>query len=635
MLNEQFYDILDKELDDLIIENNTDIQNKKLNLITQQKSYVLLIWFLQFYSNKKSLYEEFITDGKDDSSCDIIFNEKDKNGVETFYIVQSKWNKKPESSPNKEPAKVNSDEVKKAIIDFESILQKNKQLGNNHLFNQKFNELHQHLIKDNGNVKFIFLSLLSNNEQIGEHILNFERKYEPNIKLEIIDIDRLKRDYIEFKYKQIKVTTPLQYQYYQAEKSKIFLAIERIPEALGKGDHLKVNRPYESYIFLIKPKTIYELFEKYGFSLFFSNVRNPLSESNYNQAIADTLKNKPDMFWYFNNGITAITSLINPFGVHSEQISVSGLQIINGAQTVYTIYTTYKNSNIGEREIMDAEARISLRIISSANKETNLEITRYTNSQNPMSERDFLANDEIQIRLQEESFKTEYWYERRRGEFRNKPEGVSIIPNYIFASIYLTCELGELIPNIESLDTFFISSNKSGFYEKVFLANKELSFKDFLANLHLFNTFFNFFNKDNPSNPFTLTPFVSLTKIILIKYLNKKYNNDLNINLYINRNFDNTDFKNLITKLRDFVIKLVFNKFFVLESEIESNLSVSNFYKDSGKFLEVKNYFEKLDITEETIDKFLNILSEGIKVKSSSDLFDENGKLKRQKDFEE
>jgi hypothetical protein len=142
-----------------------------------------------------------------------------------------------------------------------------------------------------------------------------------------------------------------------------------------------------------------------GFSLNPLFVSTPLPQSNYNQAIVDTLNKKPEMFWYFNNGITAISKMIKPVGFDSQIAELRGLQIINGAQTVYSVYSAYKNANEGQREIMDLETKINLRLIRSNNDDMNLEITRYTNSQKPMEARDFWANDEVQIRLQEESFK--------------------------------------------------------------------------------------------------------------------------------------------------------------------------------------------------------------------------------------
>jgi hypothetical protein len=557
MLLEQFYDILDKELDTIIANNKAEIVERKLNQANQQKGYALLIWFLQIYAPNK-IFKDYITDGKDDSSCDIIFSNKE-NGEIIFYVIQSKWNLKPKLKEDNQVEKISSDEVKKAIVDFESIFRKDKKKGKNELFNQKLDDLHKHRVENGGAIKFIFLGLLPHNEEVNEHIRNFENSYFP-CKLEVMDIERLRRDYIEFTYKQIEVYNPLAYSYANPIDDKIILPIERIENSMGKGDHLKIEKPYESYILLLKPKTIFDLFEKYKFSLFFNNVRNPLPQSNYNQAIVDTLNKKPEMFWYFNNGITAISKMIKPVGFDSQIAELRGLQIINGAQTVYSVYSAYKNANEGQREIMDLETKINLRLIRSNNDDMNLEITRYTNSQNPMEARDFWANDEVQIRLQEESFKTKYWYGKRRGEFRTVPDGIEVIENSYFAKVYLAFWLQEpvLVRDIHFADDFqenyinpiFISHKQSinGLYEVVF--NKTTTFEKMLSAL-LMNDAISVPNSINnrllKNSPYQLTGFpllenngdnwfyLALCKIVFEKYIEQKYDKNADINRLIRK----------------------------------------------------------------------------------------------------
>jgi len=51
----------------------------------------------------------------------------------------------------------------------------------------------------------------------------------------------------------------------------------------------------------VTPKEIFNLFDKYEYSIFQDNIRNPLFTSKINTGIQETLKNKPSSFWYFNN----------------------------------------------------------------------------------------------------------------------------------------------------------------------------------------------------------------------------------------------------------------------------------------------------------------------------------------------
>ncbi len=592
MLTEQFYDLLDQELQAIIAENQQYMQTKKLTQPEQQKSHALLIWFLQFYSPNKVRYQNVITEGYDDSSCDIIFSTQNDT-EEIFYVIQAKWNKKPQIKSNQQEPKIDADEVKKAIVDFQSVLQSEKKAGKNERFNEKLAELQAHLKKDNGKVKFIFLGLLGHNEALTEPLANFEKRYAENIKLEIIDIDRLKRDYIEFRYKEIKAKNPLQYEYYQPETSRITIPIERIPDALGKGDHLKISRPYEAYIFIVKPKTIYDLFEKYEFSLFFSNIRNPLPQSNYNAAIVDTLKNKPDMFWYFNNGITAISNLIYPFGVHSEQIAVSGLQIINGAQTVYSIYAAYKAANGEQREIINGNTNITFRILVSANKEMNLQITRYTNAQNPVEERDFWANEPVQICLQEESFRTKYWYEKRRGEFRNVPKGVKVLENGELGWLFWELENPLLNKNTfrrNEKDNIFISENNNnkGLYETIF-QHKNMNFEMLLSTYLLREIYTKYLNANADLGgyyeSFNALHF-ALSKVAIEKYIKLKHGNEVNINRML---------KKLCEEENEILIKL-----FIFA---ESLFSMPLFDNSDKEYLSVKKAFESMPFSIEEIEK--------------------------------
>ena len=90
---------------------------------------------------------------------------------------------------------------------------------------------------------------------------------------EFYDINRVKIDFIERRYKKIDPINPLE-NYYNPEESKINIEIQKINKS--SGNFIRVEKPFEAYVFLIKPKTIYELFDKYGFSLFF--IENPISK---------------------------------------------------------------------------------------------------------------------------------------------------------------------------------------------------------------------------------------------------------------------------------------------------------------------------------------------------------------------
>lgn len=106
-----------------------------------------------------------------------------------------------------------------------------------------------------------------------------------------------------------------------------------------------VVKPDNTFIFLLGADHVFELYEKFGTRLFLKNVRNPLTVS-VNQRMKESASNEPGNFFGYNNGITAITKKVYPYYEKtSKKISVSGIQIINGAQTVKSIAEAYKNSS--------------------------------------------------------------------------------------------------------------------------------------------------------------------------------------------------------------------------------------------------------------------------------------------------
>ena len=89
MFTKDFYNIIDSELNELLEKYKDDkFIQKHRNAINNQKSYALLIWFLEFYG-KISSYTSFITDGDNDSSCDIVFDKINNYGDKVFYVVRS------------------------------------------------------------------------------------------------------------------------------------------------------------------------------------------------------------------------------------------------------------------------------------------------------------------------------------------------------------------------------------------------------------------------------------------------------------------------------------------------------------------------------------------------------------------
>lgn len=141
-----------------------------------------------------------------------------------------------------------------------------------------------------------------------------------------------------------------------------------------------------------------------GTRLFEKNIRQFLGSSPVNQDIVDTLVERPEEFWYFNNGITAVASEVakKPIGGNSAESAIfecTGFCVVNGAQTVGSIFAA-----ANQKPDSVARAMVPVRIISRARSADAfaLEVTRFTNTQNAIEKRDFVALDPEQERIRQE-----------------------------------------------------------------------------------------------------------------------------------------------------------------------------------------------------------------------------------------
>lgn len=603
MKNEDFYQVIDSQLMDVI---NSDLYSNyfsTFNQDNQKKSFAFLIWFLRTYADISNV-EDYITDGCDDSSCDIILERVDSQGVITYYVVQSKWNKITNCESEFE-----SKELKSFLSDVQSVLRGDKEKGGNEKFNRQYDKLRDH-IRKNGRVKVIYLSLKNNCDSCQGNIDSFKKTMDGDIDIEGFDINRLKIDYISREFKKSYPPNPLE-NIYDPSLDKINIEICRD----AGNSCVEINSPFDAYVFLIKPKLLFELVTKYGVSLFNKNVRNPLLTSAINSEIKNTIHKNPAYFWYYNNGITAITRKIPKLSNEAVEFEVTGLQIINGAQTAYSIYAAYKNCSPAERAILDEEARITFRLLKSGGDDFDLKVTKYTNSQNPVSDRDFWSNDALQKRIQNYFFNTNYWYERREGEFRELPEGIAVISNKYFANSHLGFNLGGAVDVVKSamldradeMDLVFTSrlDNKDGLYEKIF--NEGTRPEDVHASFIMLDqvtelpSFKRSFSQLMYTNCFHV---LSISRIVMEKYLRMKYGTNSKVTPFILKLSKNVEVGGEIEILRKiiaFSVELLsenVNK----RSDEEVNDYIFNLMSKSAYFEIILDEVRAADLTIDEIE---------------------------------
>lgn len=180
-----------------------------------------------------------------------------------------------------------------------------------------------------------------------------------------------------------------------------------------------LEEPVRAYYGQISATDLVELHKKFGHRLFAKNVRVFLGDSTeVNVGIQNTLAEHANLFWYMNNGITALASDIRRVLAGAGQRSVgrfdcSGLTVVNGAQTIGSLSVAAAKLPEGT-----AAARVPFRIISLDGAPDGFAalITRTNNTQNRMDARNFVALDPEQERLKAEFAIDQIQYEYRQGD---------------------------------------------------------------------------------------------------------------------------------------------------------------------------------------------------------------------------
>lgn len=182
-------------------------------------------------------------------------------------------------------------------------------------------------------------------------------------------------------------------------------AYNRVNADLWVQKCTSVTEPRITYFGLIQLKELVDLHKKHDKALYDKNIRTFLGhKTDVNKSIRQTLSVNPKEFIYLNNGVTLLCQEIEPKGSNrtnlgKKKLKVSGLSVINGAQTIASAARFHEENS--DADI--SEARVSITIIkTSANGEFGKSVTRARNHQNPISLLNFVALDDEQERLRRE-----------------------------------------------------------------------------------------------------------------------------------------------------------------------------------------------------------------------------------------
>lgn len=188
------------------------------------------------------------------------------------------------------------------------------------------------------------------------------------------------------------------------------------------------NPKVDAYFAIMPGNILAKIYEQYKQVLLEGNVRLFLQKTNkVNRQICKTIKERPEMFFSFNNGISATAKHIE-FGSGGSKTApyitkITDLQIVNGGQTTASIASMY------ECDLSKVFVPMKISVIKDEQEYTEIvkEISTSANSQSAIKRSDFLSGDEFLKALEEVSrtetepvTKTRWYFERKRGQYRNE-----------------------------------------------------------------------------------------------------------------------------------------------------------------------------------------------------------------------
>lgn len=288
-----------------------------------------------------------------------------------------------------------------------------------------------------------------------------------------------------------------------------------------------IDDMYDCYLAIVPGEILAKLYKEYSSELLESNVRAFLGQAGkFNKGIRDTIRNKPQMFLPYNNGITATAESveIQMIDGRMEIIYLNDFQIVNGGQTTASLFHTQKKFK--DVDLSKIFVQMKLTVIKDK-EQKNIEvpnIARFANSQNKVSELDLSSNNPFFVEIENLSRKKYvvnpenknqsllWFFERANGQYREtlnkqtptqqkrfKEQNPSSL-KFVKSDIAKYINLWELEPHIVSLGS---QKNFIHFTKKIndLVSRNKLPGENFyrklIANAILFKTTDKLFGRKN------------------------------------------------------------------------------------------------------------------------------------------
>lgn len=191
---------------------------------------------------------------------------------------------------------------------------------------------------------------------------------------------------------------------------------------------------YISYLCVMPGPLLADLYSTYSAKLLEQNVRVFLqARTKVNKGMIETIASNPEMFFAYNNGLTVTASEIETAALPNGKLgitNISNLQIVNGGQTTAAILYA---RDVSKSNLEAVSVQMKLAVIPEDKLEEIVpRISRYSNTQNRISEADFFSSHPFHAFMERTgqrmltpvqhgtSTGSKWFYERARGQYRNR-----------------------------------------------------------------------------------------------------------------------------------------------------------------------------------------------------------------------
>lgn len=378
-----------KEIENGIVDisNNYSYIDSKL----EKPEYAFLYWVLMnLYNVDESMIEDYITEYNDKSIDCFVHFEDNKE----LYIIQCKY------------YEMNGVIARNDISDFLQ-MPMTALLKGDYKKSKNLQKIFSKAIDDSEyKIYFHFYSTSTYySDDIDSSFKRFNNEnhnYKALLRAEFIDLKGIYEKYYGKSYKEKKTLT------------FDLGTVSRGTFASLREEYKIEGLRCEAYYIITPVSEIYRLRAKSktdGYQLFEENIREYLGESAVNKGIIDTLRGEEkNNFLFYNNGITMICSKVGRDDIRNEMryIPLSNPQVVNGCQTVNSIYTVL--DSYSEKEIQQQYQNVFVMVKVLVIAENSIDdkkfyrnVVKYTNRQNSVPDKAFLSSEQsVFTRIQTE-----------------------------------------------------------------------------------------------------------------------------------------------------------------------------------------------------------------------------------------